>query len=159
MNDEMPDQDALFHQEMQAIVGRRIRRDMEFLRMPKRAFFRGLADDTREWVTQETKDTTIIIEWLKSHDDQSVNFVVEPIEKRVAEIRKTYMRKVIAPIRKAEKSKVRDEAEHWLKFRQVLEPTVDLVLELWSMRRILEALVTRAVGVEAARKYRPPGFA
>lgn len=144
--------------EILAIVRRRMLRDSRRLRTPKLYFLRNFADDTQEWVIQETKDILLVCEHLMQYNNQSVNLTIVPLTERALAIRKTYVRKVISPLRKTEKG-VRNEAEHWMRFRQVVEPAINLILELLSMRPTLEAAVNQAAGVEVARKFRPPGVA
>lgn len=145
-----------FEVEITAMARRRAFRDFERLRAPKRAFLRNFADDTQEWVLQEIKDELIVIEYLKAYNIAAVNMTILPIEAKVKEIRKSYVRKVISPIRKIEKAKMRDEKEHWMRFRQIIEPAIDLIEELLSNRPLLEAAVNQSAGADAASKFRPP---
>lgn len=144
-----------FEREILAIVRRRALGDSEHLRTPKKNFLRNFAEDTREWVLVETKDDLLIIERLLGYNNDAVNLTVQPVMERLVEIRRTYMRHVVSPLRAACRAQVRDEAEHWMKFRQVMEPAINLILELLAMRPVLRAAVNQTAGSEAADKLKP----
>ena len=128
---------------LEEIRERRRNRDKYYLRLSKMQAMRNLAEDFKEWIFQETKDLLIVLEILKSTGNQGIMAEMDVYEKRIKEIQRTYIRKVITPMKKIGRgsSGVHTEEEHCRKFRVTLDTTFGVILELQKIRENLETMV------------------
>ena len=139
---------------IQIVERRRPHRDLAYLHTPNVSVATLLFSNWRNWIITETRDLLEIIEILKRSDNPAVLTIIEPIEQRLTEIQEKCGR-ILSPIKKVSngRSGARNEAERFQKLRFAIEGVESIILELQTMRRILEAIVNTLVG----SSYPPDG--
>lgn len=127
---------VLIETTLKQVNSRRRNRDQVLLRVCKRNAMKILADDLREWITQEAKDILIVIEILKATKNPAVLAEINPHEVKVKEIQNNFVRRVITPMRKFAKgsSGAKNEEEHCRQFRIALDNVFGMILELQKIR-------------------------
>ncbi len=133
---------------MRIIYGRRGQRDLVYLRKSKMDAMRDLMDDSREWITQETKDQLEIIGNLQQTGNKAIINAVEPMEERIKEIQTKSMPDLIEEMRKFSHSQtgMKMEANHYQLFHVYVEAVARLVLELMHMRDGIDTIVSAHLG-------------
>lgn len=132
---------------------RRRNRDQWLLRSPKMSAMNLMADGFKEWILQESKDLLEIAEALKNSNKGIAN-EVDSYELRIRKIQKTYMKKVIVPMRKLEKGgsiALNEEEEHCRKFRIALDNVFGVVLEMREIRSILDGITVALFSVQTQK--------
>lgn len=124
---------------LHAIRMRSIHRDRDFLRLPRKNAMRGLAEDFNEWIVQETRDLLETLDVLKRLEVQGINAELQPYERRVKDIQKNHVRRVILPMRKIGRgtSGGKNEEEHCRKFQTALSTVFGTMQELIKIRENL----------------------
>jgi hypothetical protein len=88
------DVNALVEMSLRKVNSRRRNRDIVLLRVSKKNAMKILADDLHSWITEEAKDTLIVIEILKATQNPSILAEVNPHETRIREIQRTVLIRV-----------------------------------------------------------------
>lgn len=139
---------------------RQISRDQYRLRYAKMNAMKLMVDNFREWIFQETKDLLEVINVLNNANVQGITDELKIREARIKQIQKTYLRRVILPMRKLERggSGAIHEEEHCRKFRIALDNAFGLILELREIRLVLDTLIAGISSVGGAQKGEPPKY-
>ena len=135
----MSENDESLSERLRRIRKRAPYRDQNYLRLARKNAMRSLAEDFAEWILTETKDLLETLEILKGLENSGINSELEPYEKRVKQIQKRYMRKVITPMRKIGRgtSGAKNEAEHCTKFQVTMGTAFSVIRELMKIRENL----------------------
>jgi hypothetical protein len=138
-NEEENDAERILHE----VKMRQISRDQHRLRYTKMSAMNLMTDNFREWIFQETKDLLIVIEILKKAKLKGITDELTIHETRIKQIQKSYSKKIILPMRHLERggSGAKHEEEHCRKFRIALDNAFGLILELRSIRQVLDTFV------------------
>jgi len=154
------DNNALVETSLRQVNSRRRSRDQVLLRVSKKNAMKILADDLRDWITQEAKDTLIVIEILKATQNPSVLNEINPCETRVKEIQRTFARQIIAPMKRFARgsSGARNEEEHCRRFRIVLDNVFALVLELCRIREQTDAILATIPSLSRVQESGTPEY-
>jgi hypothetical protein len=120
-----------------------------------------MADNFREWIFQETKDLFEVIGVLAKMNVKGITDELKIYEARIKQIQKTYARKIILPMRQIEKggSGAKHEEEHCRKFRTALDNAFGLMLELRSIRLVLDTFETAILSIGATQEATKKGEA
>ena len=149
----MSENDESLSERLRRIRKRALYRDQYYLRLARKNAMRSLAEDFAEWILQETKDLLETLEIIESLKNPGINMELQPYEKRVKQIQKKYMRKVIAPMRKIGRgtSGAKNEEEHCMKFQVTMGNAFCLIRELAKMRENLKMITVTIEYIANAR--------
>jgi hypothetical protein len=141
-------------QAIQTVEKRRPHRDLAYLHTPNVSVATLLVNNWKNWIITETRDLLEIIEILERSDNPAVPTIVEPFEQRLTEIQEK-CGKILSPMNMISRGRsgARNEAERFQKLRFAIEGVESIILELQTIRRILEAIVNTLIG----SSYPPDG--
>jgi len=127
---------------IQIVEKRRPHRDLAYLHSPNVAIATLFYNNWSNWIIQETRDLLQIIEIIKRLGNPALLLVLKPLETRLTEIQEKCGRN-LSQMKKISKgtSGAKTEADRFQTLRLAMDKVELIILELYTMRRILEAIV------------------
>lgn len=123
------------------IQSERADRDEYYIRTTRNRMLKDFAQQSREWLLEETRDLLEIIKAMKNLENPMLVAYATAIEKRILEIRKNHNRKIISPMisMSKRKSSSTTEAEHYDKIFHLMENTSTIIQEILDYRIKLDS--------------------
>jgi len=127
---------------------RKYNRDQMYLKKTKMSVMITLEHDFKEWIIQEIKDQLILVEKLKNSTNYGICQTAIELEEPIKKILKDQSR-ICAEMKKYGngRSRSKNEADNFLKFRKVFENAELIINELKSYRDILDRLAFAQINI------------